>query len=159
MAEDTSSYEKLRLENIKRNELFLEKLDLASLKRKPAKVEVQQPRNKRAKIEVSSDHGPIRVSNRNASKAPGFFSEDSLFRMNRRDDDTDEEESTPQPTKRAQRVNRDLAILSDIEELEPVIKMEKAKTGRSSCRKCRENIDQDTMRIGMKAWIMGRSSW
>lgn len=155
MTEDISSYERLRLENIKRNELFLEKLDLASFLHE----KVPKTRNQRVKVEVSTDNVPCRLSSRNISKAPGFFSDDSLIHMNRSKDDTDEdytddEKSTPKSTKRA---NRELTLLNDIEE--PVIKMEKAKTGRSSCRKCRENIDQDTMRVGMKAWIMGRSSW
>lgn len=165
---DISSYEKLRLENIQRNELFLEKLDLAPFKRKTANVEVPKLRTKKAKtVHLSSENsetGPRRLSSRNVSKAPGFFSEDSLFRMNKSKDDsdedyTDEEESLLVSTKQVQRSKKELSLLSDIEEQESVIKIEKAKTGRSSCRKCRENIEEDTMRVGMKAWIMGRSSW
>jgi hypothetical protein len=168
------SYEQLRLDNIKRNELELERLGLGSLtaKSKPVKQsKAQNAPNKRVKIESATDYGPRRSSSRNVSRAPGFFNEASQFSMSRNDDDNDEEydndgdedvegfdeESIPAPTKK--RVNKELALLNNIEENEPVIKMEKAKTGRSSCRKCRENIDQDTMRVGMKAWIMGRSSW
>eukprot|EP00942_MAST-04A_sp_MAST-4A-sp1_P001483 g1483.t1 len=39
-----------------------------------------------------------------------------------------------------------------------VIKIENAKTGRSRCRKCMEQIEKDELRVGMKAWIMGRNS-
>ena len=169
------SYEQLRLDNIKRNELELERLGLGSLtaKSKPVKKAQNAP-NKRVKIESGNDYGLRRSSSRNVSRAIGFFNEASQFSMSRNDDDNDEdydndgeedvegfdEESIPAPTKKAQRtVNKELALLNNIEENEPVIKMERAKTGRSSCRKCRENIDQDTMRVGMKAWIMGRSSW
>lgn len=171
MTEGISSYEQLRLDNIKRNELELERLGL-SVKPKPVKSKVQNVPNKRAKIETTTE--PRRSSSRNASRAPGFFSEASQFSMSRNDDDDKDEdydddgdegvegydeESIPAPTKNVQRVNKELALLNNVEENEPVIKIEKAKTGRSSCRKCRENIDQDTMRVGMKAWIMGRSSW
>lgn len=175
MTDVASSYEQLRLDNIKRNQLFLEELGIASTKPKPAKqkAKVQTIPSKRTKIEGNSDHGTRRFSSRNSSKPPGFFSEASQFSMNRKDDDSDEDyddnehkdvdfyddESIPLPSKQTQRVNKELALLSNISEDEPVIKIEKAKTGRSSCRKCRESIDQDTMRIGMKAWIMGRSSW
>lgn len=174
MTDVISSYEQLRLDNIKRNQLFLEELDIASIKpNKPAKEKVQTIRSKRAKIEANPDSGTRRISSRNSSKPPGFFNESSQFSMNRKNEDTDEDyddnedkdvdfyddESIPLPTKQKQRVNKELALLSNISEDEPVIKLERAKTGRSSCRKCRENIEQDTMRIGMKAWIMGRSSW
>ena len=123
-------------------------------------------------IEANPDFETRRISTRNSSKPPGFFNESSQFSMNRKNEDTDEdyddkdkdvdfydEESIPLPTKQKQRVNKELAHLSTISEDEPVIKLERAKTGRSSCRKCRDNIEQDTMRVGMKAWIMGRSSW
>lgn len=172
MTEVISSYEQLRLDNIKRNQLELERLGIFSAKSKPVKAKAKSVERKRAKVEVTPDYGTRRLSSRNSSRPPGFFNEASQFNMKREDDDTDEdyddegyknvevydEESIPYPIKRA-RVNKELAILSNIEEDEPVIKIEKAKTGRSSCRKCRENIDQDTMRVGMKAWIMGRSSW
>lgn len=172
MTDDISPYEQRRLDNIKRNQLFLEELNIADTKPKPAKEKVQI-RSKRAKIEANPDFETRRISSRNSSKPPGFFSESSQFSMTRKDEDTDEDyddnedkdvdfyddESIPLPTKQKQRVNKELAHLSTISEDEPVIKLERAKTGRSSCRKCRENIEQDTMRVGMKAWIMGRSSW
>jgi hypothetical protein len=172
MTEVISSYEQLRLDNIKRNQLELERLGIFSAKPKPIKVKTKSVERKRAKVEVTPDYGARRLSSRNSLKPPGFFNEASQFNIKREDDDSDEdydddgyknaevydEESIPYPTKRA-RVNKELAILSNMEEVDPVIKIEKAKTGRSSCRKCRENIDQDTMRVGMKAWIMGRNSW
>ena len=173
MIEVISLYEQQRLDNIKRNQLFLENLGLDSVKPKPAKAKVLNIRSKRAKIELTPEDGIRRLSSRNASKPPGFFSEASQFSINRKDDDTDEDyddnedkdmnfyedKSILASSIRAQRLNKELTLLSSIEENEPVIKMERAKTGRSSCRKCRANIDQDTLRIGMKAWIMGRSSW
>eukprot|EP00468_Gymnochlora_sp_CCMP2014_P003528 CAMPEP_0167750938 /NCGR_PEP_ID=MMETSP0110_2-20121227/6274_1 /TAXON_ID=629695 /ORGANISM="Gymnochlora sp., Strain CCMP2014" /LENGTH=237 /DNA_ID=CAMNT_0007636325 /DNA_START=120 /DNA_END=830 /DNA_ORIENTATION=+ len=39
-----------------------------------------------------------------------------------------------------------------------VIKVEKAKTGRSRCRKCMETIQKGEVRIGMNAWIAGRNA-
>ena len=172
---EVSSYEQLRLDNIKRNELELERLGISAAKPKPIKSKAQNAPNKRIKVESTLFDEPRRQSSRNASKAPEFFSEASHHQLSTittkddddgdYDDDGDEnvesldEESIPVPTKKTQRENKELALLNNIEENEPVIKMEKAKTGRSSCRKCRANIDQDTMRVGMKAWIMGRSSW
>ena len=35
--------------------------------------------------------------------------------------------------------------------------LEYAKTGRSSCRKCRNKIDKGKPRVGMEAWIVGRN--
>ena len=36
--------------------------------------------------------------------------------------------------------------------------LEYAKTGRSSCRKCRNKIDKGKPRVGMEAWIVGRNA-
>merc|ERR1712129_640374 len=33
-----------------------------------------------------------------------------------------------------------------------------AKTGRSTCRKCGEKIEKGAPRVGMTAWIVGRSA-
>ena len=41
---------------------------------------------------------------------------------------------------------------------EDILKIEHAKTGRSRCRKCLETIEKNELRVGMKAWIMGRNS-
>lgn len=38
------------------------------------------------------------------------------------------------------------------------VSCELAKTGRATCRKCREKIAQGVPRVGMEAWIMGRQS-
>lgn len=35
--------------------------------------------------------------------------------------------------------------------------LEYAKTGRSSCRKCRDKIEKGKPRVGMEAWIVGRN--
>merc|ERR1711871_242441 len=39
-----------------------------------------------------------------------------------------------------------------------VLQIENAKTSRSRCRKCMEKIEKGELRVGMKAWIMGRSA-
>ena len=175
-----SSYEQIRLDNIKRNELELEKLGFSS-KPKPvvAKPKVPTIPRVRAKLEADPDYGSRRLSSRSsAQRAPGFFSEASQLKIKRNDDDSDDDyedeedvrnynsESIPAPTKRQRvsesatyKANKELALLSNTDVEEPVLKLEEAKTGRSSCRKCRETIDQGHMRVGMKAWIMGRSSW
>ena len=36
--------------------------------------------------------------------------------------------------------------------------LERAKTGRSSCRKCRDKIEKGAPRVGMEAWIVGRQA-
>lgn len=36
--------------------------------------------------------------------------------------------------------------------------LEYAKTGRSSCRKCRDKIEKGKPRVGMEAWIVGRNA-
>lgn len=172
-----SSYEQLRLDNIKRNELELEKLGFSS-KPKPVVAKPKTVPRVRAKLEAHPDYGSRRLSSRSsAQRAPGFFSEASQLKI-KRDDDSDDDyddeedvrnyndESIPAPTKRQRvsesaryKANKELALLSNTDVEEPVLKLEEAKTGRSSCRKCRESIEQGSMRVGMKAWIMGRSSW
>jgi hypothetical protein len=173
-----SSYEQVRLDNIKRNELELERLGFKS---EPKAVVASKPKvsTVRSKVEVDPDYGARRLSSRSsAQRAPGYFSEASQFKIKRNDDDDEEyddkedvrnynDESIPAPTKRQRKdgpsnyqLNKELALLSNAtEEEEPVLKLEAALTGKSSCRKCREVIDKGNMRVGMKAWIMGRSSW
>jgi len=38
------------------------------------------------------------------------------------------------------------------------ISFDRAKTGRSTCRKCRESIEKQAPRVGMQAWISGRQA-
>jgi len=38
------------------------------------------------------------------------------------------------------------------------LQLEYAKSGRSTCRKCSENIDKGAPRVGVEAWISGRQS-
>lgn len=177
----SSSYEQVRAENIKRNELMLEKLGLSKPKPKVVKPKAPPRVRSQVKVEVDPDYGSRRFSTRSsAQRAPGYFSEASQSALKRKgDDDSDDDyeddegevrnyndESIPFPTKRQRvnesasyKANKELALLSNTVEDEPVMKLEEAKTGRSSCRKCRATIDQGNMRVGMKAWIMGRSSW
>lgn len=174
----TSNYEQIRLDNIRRNELELEKLGFNNAKVKA--VSNPKGKSKRAKQEVV-EYEPERKSLRSsAQRAPGYFSESSQIKLKRNDDDDSDyddkddlnevksynDQTIPAPTRRQRnessaigKANRELALLSNIEEEEPVLKLEEALTGRSSCRKCREVIDKGNMRVGMKAWIMGRSSW
>jgi len=52
-----------------------------------------------------------------------------------------------------------LAIEDDAEQTDgDGITIEFAKTGRSTCRKCRTKIDKGQPRVGMMAWIVGRNA-
>lgn len=171
-----SSYEKIRLDNIRRNELELERLGFNSnpepvQKKKPTKKPVQTK-----KEDFDSDlYQTRRTSSRSSAKRPsGYFNEQSQFQLKReRDDDADEEYEPSDDrdnTKSSKRIkqdrsivldksNKELLLLSEETGPEPILKFEAALTGRSSCRKCRTTIEQGDFRVGMKSWIMGRSSW
>ena len=43
-------------------------------------------------------------------------------------------------------------------ETNALIVYEDAKTSRSKCRKCMQQLQKGEKRVGMKAWIMGRNS-
>eukprot|EP00596_Hydrurales_sp_CCMP1899_P010448 CAMPEP_0119034498 /NCGR_PEP_ID=MMETSP1177-20130426/1479_1 /TAXON_ID=2985 /ORGANISM="Ochromonas sp, Strain CCMP1899" /LENGTH=323 /DNA_ID=CAMNT_0006991963 /DNA_START=20 /DNA_END=988 /DNA_ORIENTATION=- len=174
----TSNYEQVRLDNIRRNELELERLGFNNVKVKVAAI--PKVKSKRVKLEVI-EYEPERKSLRSsAQRVAGYFSESSQFKLKRNDDDDSDyddkdelnevkrynNETIPAPTRRQRneisaegKANRELALLNNSEEEEPVLKLEEALTSRSSCRKCRETIDKGNLRVGMKAWIMGRSSW
>ncbi|OEU20304.1 hypothetical protein FRACYDRAFT_236379 [Fragilariopsis cylindrus CCMP1102] len=52
-----------------------------------------------------------------------------------------------------------IAIEDDAEQIDgDGITIEFAKTGRSTCRKCRTKIDKGQPRVGMMAWIVGRNA-
>ena len=72
------------------------------------------------------------------------------------DDDDDDYETLPPPSKKAKHTSNTSVIVSTT--AKKLLTVEKAKTGRSSCRLCREIIIKDTPRVGMMSWIVGRNA-
>eukprot|EP00467_Chlorarachnion_reptans_P023411 CAMPEP_0114516930 /NCGR_PEP_ID=MMETSP0109-20121206/17610_1 /TAXON_ID=29199 /ORGANISM="Chlorarachnion reptans, Strain CCCM449" /LENGTH=336 /DNA_ID=CAMNT_0001697391 /DNA_START=128 /DNA_END=1138 /DNA_ORIENTATION=+ len=84
------------------------------------------------------------------------------------DDEEDDDEdieigSIPKPVKKRKTmsVQSNTTTTNEIEDIKLAdlpVKVELAKTGRSKCRKCLEQIGKGEIRVGMTAWIMGRQS-
>merc|ERR1712232_469682 len=90
---------------------------------------------------------------------------DLEYRIEEEEDPEEMEEFLPAPRKRPTLTlntsnpnHEDCEAPSSIIKVGDVITCEKAKTGRSTCRKCREKIEKGSPRVGMKAWIAGRQS-
>ena len=183
-----SAYEKARLANIARNAEVLKQLGLKASRIPRRKTTQQPKRKARkASRKRKTPDGPVRRSTRNSGKAPVDYTgmsvigrdedEDSNF-----DDSSDTEGSNsesgedwsdstlPPPPKRlrasgsrsASVPSNTSSSLSSSSSSSPsqfdFLTIENAKTGRSSCRCCREKIEKGTPRIGMLSWIVGRNA-
>jgi len=87
------------------------------------------------------------------------------------DDDEDDEMEEPPPKKRSKptypnkvassdQSRKKTAVDTSYECVNPKggLTLEYAKTGRSTCRKCKNKIEKGAPRIGMEAWIVGRNA-
>ena len=181
--EGLSKYEILRLENIKRNKAVMENLGLSN--KRNSKRPVLKPKKKKTKLASSKRKQqparPMRSSKRLKNVPIKNYKEDVL----RIDYDLDyvvssdsgsdsdySDESIPQPVRfRAKKGTGSRRNLSDdgkvgsqrinsvsTVEKNALIVYEDAKTSRSKCRKCMQQLQKGEKRVGMKAWIMGRNS-
>ena len=162
---ELSAYEQQREERIRRNQEFLAELGLGSVSKiapKKRKAVPVKRKAKRANLSTSTLRRSSRVKeaecarkkNRESVKADGKQS-DEEFSIQSGDDDSEYEEEfvIKRPRKHKKRTMCKLDAITD-----SFLACELAKTGRSSCRKCREKIPKDATRIGMKAWIAGRNA-
>lgn len=165
--EELSDYEKLRLENIARNNQKLASLNLEGLKPKHV------PKKKAAKRNRSDDDDedfvPRRSSRVSGGEAVNYaaaidndMDDDEEYVS---DDDSGDDEALPMPKRiRAEPKRKAPAreIPAPLEGTEDSsasgLTVELAKTGRSTCRQCREKIEKDQPRVGMQAWIVGRQA-
>ena len=175
-----SAYEQKRLANMARNAAIMKSLGLETT---PARAEKKKPTAPRPKKRQAATAAPSRRSVR-ARKPVATYSDEHRGGASNDDDDDgddsggggeseyedggkdsegeDQQEPSHQrrratkpsprgaPTLRPQRV-------VPAEELGGLV-CEAAKTGRSTCRKCGERIEQGAARVGMKSWIVGRQA-
>ena len=166
-----SAYELQRLENIARNEAHLTALGLNDSvvpKKKPA------PKKRKSAKDEDPEYKPMPRQTRARSgsgKAVAYVSDDD----NSDDDsDYDSDEEQPPTSRKQQRPKKppvqkvklapnkhDNDLFGedddddDGDETKCVV-VEAAKTGRSKCRGCMENIQEGEARVGMESWMVGR---
>jgi hypothetical protein len=174
-----SEYEQLRQSNIARNEALLGQLGLMHTKAEIRTTARPRQTKKRKRSPVTKREGSRR-SSRIATGGPrrvvidgGADDDDEEFQPAEADRDEDEEEQDEE-TEQQRRPSRKKVVKAD--DTKPLsgskppsdgagspppsglLVVERAKTGRSKCRKCMENLPKGCPRVGMQAWIMGRQS-
>ena len=181
--EGLSKYEIMRLENIKRNKAVMENLGLSN--KRNTKRPVLKPQKKKTKLASSKRKQrplrPTRSSKRLKHVPVKNYKEDVLLvdydldyvvSSDSGSDSDYSDESIPQPVRfkakkrTGSRRNRgddskvgSIPINSFLQvEKTDLIVYEDAKTSRSKCRKCMQQLQKGEKRVGMKAWIMGRNS-
>ena len=170
-----SEYEVLRLQNIQRNRTVLENLGLTELRDGMKSVVGKRSNKSVAKRKETVSVFPTRKSKRLKSVPPKDYSESSVhiddgyvsaYRSESGDSGSDDsEEAIPRPKRLLRQRLKLLESRLDSNSgdcVKPtansVITVESAKTGRSRCRKCMVELEKGEVRVGMKAWIMGRNS-
>eukprot|EP00466_Bigelowiella_natans_P003871 jgi/Bigna1/71060/fgenesh1_pg.14_\ len=205
----SSEYEKLRLKTIEENEAKLKELGIAIPKvEKQKQKKSSTNRRKRRYGAPNFESGtPVRRSSRSRKLRKSFNEmgtedgdEDSDYLPALEEDEDDDSmqafnEKAPSSRIRKKKENSSnpIALEHDVgvdtEDVDLPIKVENAKSGRSTCRKCRVKIEKvgdvgmgdllalifsksasptlllhgsceevGELRIGMKAWIMGRNA-
>jgi hypothetical protein len=184
--ENLNEYEKLRYDKIKRNEQKLKDLGLDKLpkqtkqkksgtKRKASTVPSEPTRRSSRKQNKSLNYNQndeavdaesesnetgetagTSPSDKEESSDDGEYEEEGI------DVDGVEEYDVELPVKRerktkvepSQAEDQDQALVDSTGGLT----LERAKSGRSTCKKCKNIIDKGSPRVGMKAWIVGRQA-
>ena len=171
-----SAYEQARLKNIAKNNIELKRLGLDAIQTLLPKQRGSQKRKKKSmkRKQFVTKSLPTRTSSRNKQKPKVNYTEITIIgdhadsdydsedsdagRSESSDDDDDDDdddyETLPPPSKKAKH-NTSIIVSTTAKKL---LTVEKAKTGRSSCRLCREIIIKDTPRVGMMSWIVGRNA-
>uniref|UniRef100_A0A7S4IT60 PARP-type domain-containing protein n=1 Tax=Odontella aurita TaxID=265563 RepID=A0A7S4IT60_9STRA len=177
---DLSDYEKFRLENIQRNVRRLKELGLD--RGFTTDIRTSQPKKVLTKSSKSSFQLlPPRRSGRkrkqvdyredcretNGSQQSGTLvvnSDDDEFVLQNEADDTD---ANPIRSKRiCVQNNKGEEKIDDVAENDSIVQDPHggltcemaAKSGRSTCRKCKTKIEKGAPRVGMHAWIVGRNA-
>jgi len=77
------------------------------------------------------------------------------------DSEDDPDQDVPKPRRdssKRPKANATEAPPVEVVNTNGLVSLEKAKTGRSKCRKCMKILAQGELRVGMQAWIMGRQA-
>lgn len=161
-----SNYEKLRLNKIRRNEARLRELGLdKGLLQKPPATRKKKANKKRNIVEGNSQ--PPRRSTRKRKvldyREAGVSEVGADSDYDDTDMSTDDDMSVEQPRSEARRTRPAVSVADDRDATALSVSpggltLELAKTGRSTCRKCKAKIEKGSPRVGMQAWIVGRQA-
>ena len=156
-----SAYELQRQRNIAENEARLDALGLSNIV--PAKIKrVKAPKRSREQKE-DPDFVPERRATRSRDATEPKYNDDGDDDDD--DDDDDEEEEERLSSRKAKRMKSTIvkpevkeapAFASDSGDVASCVVIEKAKTGRSKCRRCMEMLNAGELRVGMESWMVGR---
>ena len=160
MSGGLSAYEEQRAATIARNRDYLVKLGID----KPLiPTQPKTPVRKRQRQEAlgGPDHVERRANPRRSAAAPAVrkrADEDDEYSPETSEGEEEEEEFSSSLKARKPTVRTKPQIESDAAALEgkACIITEKAKTGRSKCRRCLEMLEADAPRVGMESWMVGR---
>lgn len=161
----SSAYELARLKNIASNNATLKKMGLGRIKlQRPVtqkKAFTKRKRKTPNRSKSSSTQLPPRRSSRH--RKPVKYTGMSSNTQNNDSDYDSEEESDFEDLAPPKKVSKIERPPSHHESTPPKkhtawFTVQNAKTGRSSCRACRECIPKGSPRVGMISWIVGRSA-
>jgi len=155
-----SEYSKLREKNIQKNRQILKKLGIQTDR------ERKKPNLKRKKVDRHPKTPTRRSSRRRKLRRKSFKDmgtedpsdndyEPDHDKELQTDDDSEEIVDTHDVQVSAKKID---GAQDDSEAQENFLKVEAAKTGRSTCRKCRNKLEKGETRVGMNAWIAGRNA-
>jgi hypothetical protein len=140
-----SEYELQRLARIAQNEAEIARLGIKPLIPKVAKRATSRRAPKRARE-------PTRTSTRVKQQA-----EDEDYVESSDSDEDETSSSIPKPKREKAQPKEKKAKTTEVLS-SGLVTVERAKTGRSKCRKCMEKLEEGEYRVGMQAWIMGRQA-
>lgn len=186
--EHLNEYEKLRYDKIKRNEQTLKDLGLDKgllPKQKQQKKSATKRKSTAPHSEPTRRSSRKRNKSLNYNQNDAAVDADAESESNETDETTgttpsDNEESSDDGeyevegiddivevydvpvVKRERKVEPSLAEGGEVDQAQVDgtggLTLEKAKSGRSTCKKCKNIIDKGSPRVGMKAWIVGRQA-
>jgi len=161
MPPGVSEYERQRLRNIERNQIELVRLGVPAAKPRITKPRISKPKTS----PIKRARSPQRRSARHPGKEVSYQDMDEGEPVSTDSEDSYSEDSEDDPKPRRQRVTIKPKAASKAAsgrvksgEAKGLLVIEDAKTGRSTCRKCKVIIERGQARVGMEAWIMGRQS-
>jgi hypothetical protein len=184
--ENLNEYEKLRYDKIKRNEQKLKDLGLDKLpkqtkqkksgtKRKASTVPSEPTRRSSRKqnkslnynqndeaVDAESESNETDETTGTSPSDKEESSDDGEYEEEGIDVDGVEEYDVELPVKRERKTKVEPSQAEDQDQAQVDstggLTLERAKSGRSTCKKCKNIIDKGSPRVGMKAWIVGRQA-
>lgn len=158
-----SEYELSRARTIAANEAKLRELGLLEEKLIPRRSKLVRKPKADPDYSPAKERRTTRVTGKRERRGQGANSS-----ADEDEDSSEEEEHAPstrtrrsRPTSRIAAPQKESAVLVAMPPAAAegsCIVIEPAKTGRSKCRKCMQQLAQGELRVGMESWIMGRQA-